>query len=469
MKTRSIARKFGIWLVLMTFLAMVVFGVINYFLFVDQLQRDLDVRLRNSAEKAADLFALHVWNLDDRSVQEVAQEQSFLKSFAVLRVFDSFGNLLYETQRPAEEREFAFTKQDIVYEGSVAGSVVVALSTESIGAAKSGVIRSTLVIIFAATLTVLGLALFIARSISRPLVSLTQTAREIAEGNLTSRVAIGSKDEIGELGNMFNAMTGQLQKSQDQLKNQVEELKELDRLKDNFLNNTTHELKTPLIPIKSQTQLLLAEDYGTLNEGQKKAVQMISRNETHLENLVNDIVDITKIRSGNLNVHHQDTDPTQIITNAVLDMEEPANEKGLVLTLEPIPELPTFSLDRKLITQVIGNLLNNALKFTPKGGEVTVKVSSRGGPATDGKNTAMEVVISVKDTGIGMSKKTLEKLFTSFFQADSDAARKYGGSGLGLSICKGIVEAHGGTIWAESDGEEKGTTIVFTLPRPNKG
>ncbi|MEE9303849.1 MAG: sensor histidine kinase [Thiotrichaceae bacterium] len=314
-----------------------------------------------------------------------------------------------------------------------------------------------------------GLAFALSRSIASPVKRLTQTVQEIANGDLKRRVKVKSGDEIGQLGDAFNDMTTKLEASYARLEEQIEELKELDRLKDNFLNNTTHELKTPLIPIKSQTQLLLAEDYGTLNEGQKKAVQMILRNEAHLENLVNDVVDITKIRSGKLNVLLQDTDPTEIITNTVLDVEELAKEKGVVLTLQPIPELPTFPLDRKLITQVMGNLLSNALKFTPTGGEVIVEVSSRGEPATGGRKTPREVVTSVKDTGIGMSKETLEKLFTPFFQADSDAARKYGGSGLGLSICKGIVEAHGGTIRAESDGEEKGTTIVFTLPAQNKG
>jgi len=186
---------------------------------------------------------------------------------------------------------------------------------------------------------------------------------------------------------------------------------------------------------------------------------MILRNETHLENLVSDVVDITKIRTGKLRLVLKEAYLSEIITMAVGDMEELAKEKGIQLTLNPIPELPKLSLDEKRITQVVGNLLNNALKFTPKGGKVQVSVEKK----------AKEIEVRVQDTGIGMSKETLKKLFTPFFQAESNKDRKYGGTGLGLSICKGMTEAHGGTIKAESVGEGKGSALAFTLPIQNKG
>ena len=115
MKTRSIAQKFGIWLVLITLFVMIVFGVINYFLFANQLDKDLDARLDESTSKVIDLLALHVWNLDKQKVQEVAQEQAFLESFARLSVLDSFGGSIYETEQPMGDEEFVFIKKDIVY------------------------------------------------------------------------------------------------------------------------------------------------------------------------------------------------------------------------------------------------------------------------------------------------------------------------------------------------------------------
>jgi len=266
-------------------------------------------------------------------------------------------------------------------------------------------------------------------------------------------------------------------------KKEIEKLKELDRLKDNFLNNTTHELKTPLIPIKSQVQLLLAEDYGSLNEEQKKSIEMIARNEGHLEGLVSDVVDITKIRSGKLKLVKETVNLTDIITMAVQDFQMLAKERGITLRLQLGAAFPTLTLDAKRIGQVISNLLNNALKFIPLPASAYPSITTQGlGEATAGKQgyggqapqkgkVTVEVkrekdnvVVSVRDNGIGMSKKTLAKLFTPFFQAQSDEARKYGGTGLGLAISKGFVEAHRGTITAESEGEGKGSTITFTLP-----
>jgi len=263
----------------------------------------------------------------------------------------------------------------------------------------------------------------------------------------------------------WNAEAIKISAVNKKLKQQITELKELDRLKDNFLNNTTHELKTPLIPIKSQVQLLLAEDYGSLNEEQKKSIEMIASNEGHLESLVDEVVDITKIRSGKLKLVLEEADLAEIITKVVQDMKQLAREKRIQLTLAPMPELGKLSLDKKRIIQVLSNLLNNALKFIP------LRSSSYGGQAPQKGKVTVEVkrekdkvVVSVVDNGIGMSKETLKKLFTPFFQAQSDEARKYEGTGLGLAISKGFVEAHGGTIQAESAGEGKGSTISFSLP-----
>jgi len=234
----------------------------------------------------------------------------------------------------------------------------------------------------------------------------------------------------------------------------ITEEKAAERLKNDFLNNTTHELKTPLIPIKSQSQLLLAEDYGKLNTKQKESIEMILKNETHLEGLVTDVMEISELHSKKMTFDLKPSDLKPLLENTVKDMQELAKEKGITLTLKSIPALPKLSLDEKRITQVIHNLLNNALKFTPEGGSVTVEITQN----------EKEVTTTVKDTGIGISPDTLKKLFTPFFQAESDEARKYPGTGLGLSIAKGFIEAHGGKIAAESGGEGKGSVFSFTLP-----
>ena len=231
-----------------------------------------------------------------------------------------------------------------------------------------------------------------------------------------------------------------------------EELKELDRLKDDFLSVTTHELKNPLVPIKSQSQLLLAGDYGELTPEQKDAVEMIHRNEEALSKLAGEIHDIAKIQSGKLLLLMEPTAFDNIITDVVHGLNGMARQKHL--SLSPIPKLPKLQIDGPRIRQVISNLLDNAIKFTPKNGRIDVDV----------KKTSMEIIVVVKDSGIGLSKQNLAKLFTPFFQVDSSIVRKFRGTGLGLAVSKGIIEAHGGKIWAESDGEGKGSAFVFSLP-----
>lgn len=311
-----------------------------------------------------------------------------------------------------------------------------------------------LIVISVLVLAILFLAFLLSRSISTPIKKLTETAQSISGGNLDQRVTVKSKDEVGQLGKTFNFMADTLQSSYAQLQKQIKELEELDQLKNDFLNNTSHELKTPLIPIKSQSQLLLSDTYGKLSKEQHEAVSMIYRNEERLRGLVNDVVDSSKIHSKKLNIILKEVDLAKLIEQSVQDVEELADERGITLKLKPIPRLPKLRLDARRIAQVMGNLLGNALKFTPEGGVVIVKVIK------DKKGVA----VSVTDTGIGMGPQTLKKLFTPFFQADSDAARKYPGTGLGLSISQGFIKAHDGTIRAESEGEGKGSVFTFTLP-----
>jgi PAS domain S-box-containing protein len=233
-----------------------------------------------------------------------------------------------------------------------------------------------------------------------------------------------------------------------------EQLKELDKLKDDFLMVTTHELKSPLIPIKSQSQLLLAGDYGELNKEQKDAVEMIYRNGEAVNALANEVLDISKIKSKKLKIVPEHVAISDIVTEAVSDVKGVATQKKIMLMLAPIPNIPEIMVDRSRIKQVVLNLLDNAIKFTPENGIIDIKV----------KKTEDDIVVSVKDSGIGLNKDDIAKLFTPFFQVESDVSRKYRGTGLGLAISKGLIEAHGGTIRAESEGGGKGSTFIFTLP-----
>ena len=233
-----------------------------------------------------------------------------------------------------------------------------------------------------------------------------------------------------------------------------ERLKELDRLKDDFLSVTTHELKTPLIPIKSQAQLLLAGDYGKLNRKQEKAVEMIYRNEENLNILTGEVLDVAKIKSNKFLLMVEKIDLSKIITYVINDLKNLAKEKNITISLRRFPEIPPIKADKLRIVQVLNNLIDNAMKFTAENGKMSIEV----------KSAKKLITVKVKDTGIGINPKNFEKLFLPFFQIDNSLNRKYRGTGLGLAICRGIIEAHGGKIWVESAGEGKGSTFCFTLP-----
>jgi two-component system CheB/CheR fusion protein len=236
---------------------------------------------------------------------------------------------------------------------------------------------------------------------------------------------------------------------------QVEEkLKELDRIKDDFLSVTAHELKSPITPIKAQAQLLLREEYGELNEEQKEAIEMILRNSDILNVLSGEVLDISKIRSGKFNLILENNDLRKTIEDAVGDMRGFAEQKNITLLFLPTFEMSEMKIDRARIQQMMIDLLNNAVKFTPENGAISVEMLKK----------ENEVLISVKDSGIGIDSSDMTKIFDPFFQVDTVTNRKYRGTGLGLPIAKGIAEAHGGTIRVESEGENKGSTFIISLP-----
>lgn len=234
----------------------------------------------------------------------------------------------------------------------------------------------------------------------------------------------------------------------------IEQLKELDRMKDDFLNVTAHELRTPLFPIKSQTEVLLSGEIGAVTDEQRESLEMIKRNAERLYGLIIDVLDISKIKSEKLRVLPEKINLNEIIRNVVEELTPEAEKKDLELTITEPLELPETMADSKRIIQVISNLINNAIKFTLERGKIIVEA----------KVEKENIRISVTDTGIGISKENIRKLFIPFSQVESGLIREQKGTGLGLAIAKGIIEAHDGKIWVESEGEGRGVSIILTLP-----
>ncbi len=280
----------------------------------------------------------------------------------------------------------------------------------------------------------------IIRSMNKSLGKVNEGIKIIAGGNLDHKIDVESEDEFGKLSLLLNEMT---------LK-----LKELDGLKDNFLAVATHELKTPLVPIRAQSELLLAGDYGILNAKQKEAVEMIYRNENSLDFLTGQVFDIAKIKSNKLKLILGRTNLGKVVTDAVYDRKNIAEKKHISFSLLFTQEIPEMMLDEMRIRQIVVNLIDNAIKFTPENGTIEVEL----------KKSGSDIILTVKDSGVGIDKINLEKVFSPFFQLETGSDRKYRGTGLGLAISKGITEAHGGKIQVKSEGLGKGSTFTVRLP-----
>lgn len=239
----------------------------------------------------------------------------------------------------------------------------------------------------------------------------------------------------------------------EELRRAYEELQEADRLKDEIVQNVSHELRTPLTFIKGYVDLLLDGQMGPLTEAQREAMEIIAEKTNLLSRLVSDIVTLQRIERGALNF--EAVDIVALARVSVQSFQLTASQAGLEFTIED-PGGPAIVWgDRERLSQVLDNLLHNAVKFSPNGGRITVRI----------QDLEDSVQVSVQDTGIGIPPDKLERIFERFYQVDGSTRRRFGGMGLGLAIVKRIVEAHGGRVWAESE-LGKGSTFYFTIPKP---
>jgi signal transduction histidine kinase len=249
--------------------------------------------------------------------------------------------------------------------------------------------------------------------------------------------------------------------------------------KTNFLANMSHELRTPLNAIIGFSELLMDKHFGDLNDVQEEYLNDVLESSRHLLSLINDILDLSKVEAGKLELQPTDFNLKMLLENSLVMIKEKAMKHGinLVTNMDGIPE--TISADERKLKQIMYNLLSNAVKFTPDGGSITLAAKLGTGYSVVEHGNADEqtstqyqipnrdrnfVEISIKDTGIGISHRDTDRVFNPFEQIDGSLSRKYQGTGLGLSLTKQLVELHGGTIWVESVGEGKGSTFIFTIP-----
>ena len=329
---------------------------------------------------------------------------------------------------------------------------------------------------------VLGVdAMLMARSILRPVKELQKGTDIIGAGNLDYRAGTSATDEIGQLSRAFDQMTERLKAvtvSRDELRKEVRERKRAeealeersaelaiakeraeaaDRLKSAFLATMSHELRTPLNSIIGFTGIVLQGLAGPLNDEQTKQLNMVRTSGRHLLALINDVLDLSKIEAGEVEIVKEEFAVPGVIDKVVETVSPLAGQKGLELAVTLSPEVGQIYSDRRRVEQILLNLVNNAVKFTERG---RVRI--------EGAIVDEYLQVSVEDTGIGIKPEDMGTLFQTFRQIQTVSTRDHEGTGLGLSICKKLVTMLGGEIWAESEWGV-GSTFAFTLPIEKRG
>lgn len=406
--------------------------------------------------------------------------------------------------------------------GQVVGSVQVDVSTES---ADDIMKKHTGDFVFFSMLTSVFLMLIIFISLSVLIIirlkRLKHGLEKISSGDYAFRVSANSDDELGNLAGSFNKMAAdlgnyherllrhgkelentvnertkelsnkvkQLQDARLAMLNMLEdanssrtglektrkellrlnkemtkanvELKKSEEYKNQFISITAHELKTPLASIHGFAGLLQNKKIFSNPKQRDYYLEIIQQDSERLKKLIDDILDLSRLDLGTMKFVFEEVDLKEVFKNTMKEMYVLASKNSLLLKMDVVSNVPLIITDKSRLSQILVNLVNNAIKYTPKkGGKIIVRAEIKG-------KKGDYVLFSVKDTGIGIPKSAFPKIFQRFYQVDSWLTRKVGGSGLGLSICKGIVEAMGGKIWFESK-LNKGSAFYFTLPVKSK-
>jgi two-component system sensor histidine kinase GlrK len=275
-------------------------------------------------------------------------------------------------------------------------------------------------------------------TITNPLMALMDGVKNLEQGKYGYQVNIQRKDEIGSLIQGFNQMS--------------QKLGEVDKMKSDFLSVITHELYTPITPIKDCVSQLRSDP--SLSESGQQLFGIIDRQVNKMQTLVDEVLDFSWLEIRDWKLEKEPIELKSLGAKILEDIKEQAAAKKVELGLKLGEQLPAMLLDRKRVQHVIRILLDNAIKFTPENGKVALEINKVSGG----------VEFAVSDSGIGISKKDTERIFSGFYQVEDHMTRTKGGMGLGLAIAKRIVEAHNGYIWAESPGLGEGSRFIFLLP-----
>jgi two-component system sensor histidine kinase BaeS len=324
------------------------------------------------------------------------------------------------------------------------GSLSPELETNLFANFRAAVEEAMTLAAMAALVAAVIVSLFVSRQIVMPVREMMVASERIAEGQYHERVDVPGElrwdelDELGRLAVSFNQMASQLEQTE--------------ATRRELIGNVAHELRTPLANIKGWMEGLID---GVL-PAETSTFQQIYREADRLQRLVYDLQELSQVEAGAFELDRHVMSVSTLVEATVARLGHQFEDKRVALESDVPADLPRVWADEDRIGQVLLNLVGNALQYTPTGGQVRITAHRQGA----------EIQISVIDTGIGIPAEHLSFLFTRFYRVDKSRSRVGGGSGIGLTIAKHLVEAHGGRIWAESPGPGQGSTFTFTLPIP---
>jgi signal transduction histidine kinase/CheY-like chemotaxis protein len=320
----------------------------------------------------------------------------------------------------------------------------------------------------------LMLAIYLlSRQITQPILEISKAAERLTQGDLNQQVPVLGQNEVGILAQTFNTMAEQLKLDRENLEQRVAErtfelavakgqAEFANQAKSEFLANMSHELRTPLNVILGTCEVLLERIFGTLNEHQHKSILTIENSGQHLLALINDILDVSKIEAGRLELEISTVSIAYLCDSSLAFVRQQALQKEIHLEMLPLRDCEYIAVDELRMRQLLINLLTNAIKFTPVGGRVTLDVHLQT-LAQSGLDAAKFVCFAISDNGIGIPESFQDKLFQPFVQVDSKLNRQYEGTGLGLTLVKQIAELHGGSVSLVS---ELGQGSCFSVRLP---
>lgn len=333
--------------------------------------------------------------------------------------------------------------------GRLLGVYEIVLSMDQVYATYDIEVRMLIIVsVISVFLLIFSSLYLLGRTVVKPIIRFRDAAWKIGKGNLNEQIDVKSQDELGDLAEAFNQMTKDLKVSREKIEEYSKTLEKLLDQKDEFIGQLGHDLKNPLTPLVGLLPIIMEQEK---DPQLKEHLRIIVHNVDYMQDLVLKTLQLARLRSPATKFDFQPLNLRSEVVN-ILETQQLFLQQNNMKVDNNIPSSLIIEADRLRFTELFNNLLTNAVKYTPKGGMITL----------DAKRDDGFAVVSVKDTGIGMTETQISRIFDEFYKADL-SRHEMDSSGLGLSIAKRVVERHGGKIWAESKGLGQGSTFFFTL------